>query len=126
MLNIMLTIQHRFNPLHVHCRLVERGLNKTSSLSICGYYEIFIYSWLAWITRVGVRICRLLQGKIIMKMLVVLLFAVILVFGVAGIAKAIPTDFIDIWYRTAKEPVMLFLFGFALVGLSGLIRKFTK
>ena len=126
MLNMMLNIQHRFNPLHVHCRLVERGLNKRSSLSICGYYEIFIYNWLARVTRVGVQICRLMKGRIIMKMLVVLLFAVVLVLGVAGIAKAIPTDFIDIWYRTAREPVMLFLFGFGLVGLSGLIRKFTK
>ena len=61
-----------------------------------------------------------------MKMLVVSLFAVILVFGVAGIAKAIPTDFIDVWYRTATEPLTLFLFGCGLVGLSGLIRKFTK
>ena len=126
MLNMMLDIQHRFNPLHVYCRLVEKGLNKRSSLSICGYYEILIYSWLGGLTRVGVQICRLTQRKSITKILFVFLCAVVLVLGVAGIAKAIPTDFIDIWYRTATEPVMLFLFGFGLVGVSGLIRKFTK
>jgi hypothetical protein len=126
MLNMMLNIQHRFNPLHVYCRLVEKGLNKRCSLSICGYYEIFVYGWLAWLTRVGVQICRLTQRKIITKILLVFLCAVILVLGVAGIAKAIPTDFIEIWYRAATEPVTLFLFGCSLVGLSGLMRKFTK
>jgi len=61
MLEVLLRIQHGINPLHVHCRLVERGLNKRFSLSICGYYEIFIYSWLAWFTGVGVQICRLIK-----------------------------------------------------------------
>ena len=61
MLKVMLNIQHRFNPLHVHCRLVERGVNKRSSLSICRYYEIFIYSWLVWFTGVGVQICSLIK-----------------------------------------------------------------
>ncbi len=61
MLNLMLDIQHRLNPLHVHCRLVERGFKKRSALSICRYYEIFIYSWLVWFTGVGVQICRLIK-----------------------------------------------------------------
>jgi hypothetical protein len=61
MLKVMLNLQHRFNPLHVHCRLVERGLNKRFSLSICRYYEVLIYSWLAWFTVVGVQICRLIK-----------------------------------------------------------------
>ena len=61
MLERILNIQHRFNPLHVHCRLVERGLNKKFSLSICRYYEILIYTWLVWFTVVGVQICKLMK-----------------------------------------------------------------
>ena len=126
MVKMMLNIQHRFNPLHVHCRLVERGLNKKSSLSICRYYEILIYSWLAWLTIVAVRICKLTHGSIIIKMLLASLCAVTLVLGVAGIAKAIPIEFTDVWYPTASEPVTLLLLGSGLIGLSGFLRrKFT-
>jgi hypothetical protein len=55
----MLDMQHRLNPLHVYCRLIERGLNKRMSISICKYYEIFIYSWLVWLSILGIQICRL-------------------------------------------------------------------
>ena len=92
---MMLSIQNRFNPLHVYCRLVERGLNKKFCLSICSYYEILIYSWLGWSTLVVVGICKLTQGRIIMKLLLASLCAVILVLGVAGIAKAIPVEFTE-------------------------------
>ena len=61
MVDMMLNIQHRLNPLHVHCRLVEWGFGKQLSLSICKHYQIFIYSWLVWFTRVGVQTCRLLK-----------------------------------------------------------------
>ena len=61
MVNTILKIQHRFNPLHVYCRLVERGLNKDLSISICKYYSIFIYSWLAYLTVVGVEVCKLMK-----------------------------------------------------------------
>ena len=61
MLKVMLDIQHRFNPVHVHCRLVEKGFNKRFSLLICRYYEIIIYSWVAWHPVVGVQICRLIK-----------------------------------------------------------------
>jgi hypothetical protein len=61
MVDIMLNIQHRLNPLHVYCRLIEWGFGKRLSLSICKYYQIIIYSWLVWLTRVGVQTCRLLK-----------------------------------------------------------------
>ncbi len=126
MVKMMLNIQHRFNPLHVHCRLVERGLKKKSSLSICRYYEILIYSWLAWLTIVAVRICKLTHGRIIMIMLLTSLCAVTLVLGVAGIAKAIPIEFTYVWYPTASEPATMLLLGSGLIGLSGFLRrKFT-
>ncbi len=61
LLRKMLDIQHCMNPLHVYCRLVERGLSKKTSISICKYYEICIYSWLVWFTAVGVNLCRLVK-----------------------------------------------------------------
>ncbi len=63
MVGTMLNIQHRFNPLHVHCRLVERGLNKGLSALICKWYGIFIYSWLARLTVLAVWICRHLREE---------------------------------------------------------------
>ena len=102
LLDKILNIQHRLNPLHVYCRLIERGMNKRFSLSICRYYEILIYSWLAWFAIVAVRICKLTHGRIIIKMLLVFSCAVTLFLGVAGIAKAIPIDFTHVWYPTAS------------------------
>ena len=39
----LLTIQHRLNPLHLHCRFLDKGLNKKLSTSICRSYEIIIF-----------------------------------------------------------------------------------
>ncbi|MBW2265059.1 MAG: hypothetical protein JRD47_00185 [Deltaproteobacteria bacterium] len=61
MLNWIINIQHKYNPLHVHCRLVERGMSKTLSLSICKCYEVLVYSWLAWFSIVGAQVYRILR-----------------------------------------------------------------
>ena len=119
----MLNIQHRFNPLHVYCRLVDRGLNKGFSLSICKYYEILIYRWVAWFTIVVVGTCRLMQEKIIVKMLLASICGVIPVLWVAGIAKAIPIEFTDIWYPITSESAIMLLLGFGLIGLERFFRR---
>jgi hypothetical protein len=54
-----LRIQHVLNPLHVYCRLVDRGLSKKLSMSICKFYGIIVYSWLSWSTIVVVKMFRL-------------------------------------------------------------------
>ena len=54
-----LNVQDRLNPLHVHCRLVERGVNKRLSILICRCYQILFYSWLCWFTEVAVKACTL-------------------------------------------------------------------
>ena len=115
----MLSVQHRFNPLHVYCRLVDRGLNKRFSLSVCRYYEILIYSWLAWFTILAVRVCKLTHERIIMKMLLLLLSAVALVLGVAGLAKAIPIQFTDVTYSTTSEVATMLLVGLGVIGFIG-------
>ncbi|NVM20875.1 MAG: hypothetical protein HWN68_03730 [Desulfobacterales bacterium] len=57
--NLLFGIQHRINPLHVYCRLVERGMNKPISLSISRYYEILVFSWLNWLLILVILASRL-------------------------------------------------------------------
>jgi hypothetical protein len=54
----MLKIQHRYNPLHIYCRLIERGLDKRLSMTVCRCYEVVIYSGLVWFTVLAVDILR--------------------------------------------------------------------
>lgn len=48
MVDRFLAIQHRLNPLHIYCRLLDRGLGMGLSASICKFYEIAIYFWISW------------------------------------------------------------------------------
>ena len=57
----MLNIQHRFNPLHVHCRMVENGFGKKITTSFCKWYGILVYSWLVRLTIMAVWISRRLK-----------------------------------------------------------------
>ena len=61
--NLMLTIQHRLNPLHMYCRLVDTGLKKRPSILVCKYYEILMYSWLRWLSVAGVNLCKLPKSR---------------------------------------------------------------
>ena len=36
--------QHYLNPLHIFCRLREIGLEKTSSIILCQFYERAIFN----------------------------------------------------------------------------------
>jgi hypothetical protein len=105
---------------------VERGLNKKSSLSICRYYEILIYKWLAWFTTLVVRMCKLTLKRFITKMVFASLCGIALVLSVAGIAKAIPIELTDVWYPTPSEPAAILLLGFGLIGVSGFCRSRFK
>lgn len=58
---MFLNIQHRLNPLHVYCRLIEIGMSKRFSFSVCKYYEILVYSWLVWFTIAGIHIYRIVK-----------------------------------------------------------------
>ena len=55
MVERFLSIQHRLNPLHVYCRLLDRGLGMGLSTSICKSYEIAIYVWISWIIKAMVH-----------------------------------------------------------------------
>ena len=45
MFNIICEIQHKINPLHLHCSLVKHGMVKETSFFVCKCYEksIFIF-----------------------------------------------------------------------------------
>ncbi|HIJ58695.1 MAG TPA: hypothetical protein HPP41_03405 [Deltaproteobacteria bacterium] len=53
-----LSIQHRLNPLHVYCRLRERGLSQRHSLKICKLYGFLVY----WVLE-KVSIAMIKAGK---------------------------------------------------------------
>ena len=46
-----LAIQHRLNPLHVYCRLLDRGFGRRISTSLGKSYEALIFIWLSWIIK---------------------------------------------------------------------------
>ena len=58
----ILNIQDRLNPLHVYCRLVERGFNRDRSISICRCYGVLFYRWFSWAIGLAVKVCTLWDG----------------------------------------------------------------
>jgi hypothetical protein len=60
---LLLEMQHKCNPLHVYCRLIERGMDKHVSIRISRYYEILIYKWLAALSIVSIYVCRLIRNS---------------------------------------------------------------
>jgi hypothetical protein len=40
----LFAVQHRLNPLHVYCRLLDRGINRRISVWICRTYEILFFA----------------------------------------------------------------------------------
>ncbi|TET87384.1 MAG: hypothetical protein E3J46_06410 [Desulfobacteraceae bacterium] len=51
MVQKLLAIQHRLNPLHLYCRFLDKGLGKRSSVHICKCYEVLIFVWIRWIIK---------------------------------------------------------------------------
>ncbi|MBW2037827.1 MAG: hypothetical protein JRI41_10185 [Deltaproteobacteria bacterium] len=58
MKRLMYGIQHRCNPLHVYCRLVERGIDRSVSMAICRAYETLVFRWLNWFIIFVVLVCK--------------------------------------------------------------------
>jgi len=64
MVERFLSIQHRLNPLHVYCRLLDRGLRKGLSIIICKSYEIAIYVWISWIIKTMVHFLCVMNSSV--------------------------------------------------------------
>jgi len=43
MLQLIFDIQHLLNPLHVYCRLIEKGFSKEDSIIFAKLYEEVVY-----------------------------------------------------------------------------------
>lgn len=41
--NLSLTIHHKFNPLHIYCRLAKLGIRRESAFQICEVYERTVF-----------------------------------------------------------------------------------
>jgi len=47
----LLSIQHRLNPLHVYCRLLDRGISKKLAMSAGKAYELLLFIWLSFLIK---------------------------------------------------------------------------
>ena len=45
------SLQHKLNPLHVYCRLLDRGMARRDSIRLCRYYETGVYRWVRVLMR---------------------------------------------------------------------------
>ena len=59
--SLILHFQHKVNPLHIYCRLLDKGLTPRISLRLSRCYEILIYKWLAPLTLFLTFLCQLLK-----------------------------------------------------------------
>ena len=60
MVERLLVIQHRLNPLHVYCRLLDKGLSRRSTILICRSYEILIFMWVRWVIKTVIYLAHLI------------------------------------------------------------------
>ena len=44
----LLAFQHALNPLHIYCRLLDKGISRGFSGATCRIYEVLIFTWLNW------------------------------------------------------------------------------
>ena len=44
-----LAVQHRLDPVHAYCGLLDRGLRKRFSVALCKSYETLICIWIGFI-----------------------------------------------------------------------------
>jgi hypothetical protein len=58
----LLTIQHRFNPLHVYCRFREKGLSRKFSISVCRAYELLCFMWVSYLIKTFIH-CYLIVNR---------------------------------------------------------------
>jgi hypothetical protein len=47
----LLSIQHRLNPLHVYCRLLDKGISRNRAMSVGKAYELLLFIWLSFLIK---------------------------------------------------------------------------
>ncbi|RLC31123.1 MAG: hypothetical protein DRH37_03755 [Deltaproteobacteria bacterium] len=56
MVEKLLNIQHRLNPLHIYCRFMDCGINRKLSAAICRSYEMIIFHWVNMVIKTLVHL----------------------------------------------------------------------
>ncbi|MBN1105457.1 MAG: hypothetical protein JXL84_18750 [Deltaproteobacteria bacterium] len=64
MVEKLLVFQHHLNPLHLYCRLLDQGVSRRVSLSVCRSYELLLFIWLTWVTKTMIHLCCLLNRSL--------------------------------------------------------------
>lgn len=59
----LLSVQHRLNPLHVYCRFLDIGLNRRFSTTLCKSYEMVLFCWMSSVLRFAVHLCYILNPR---------------------------------------------------------------
>ena len=63
MVEKLLSVQHRLNPLHVYCRFLDIGLNRRFSSTLCKSYEMVLFCWMSPFIRFAVHLCYRLNPR---------------------------------------------------------------
>lgn len=67
MIDRLLHLQHRLNPLHVYCRFLDKGSNKTLVVLFCKSYEVLVFGWLSWMLKLAIHCCCLLHKDLAVR-----------------------------------------------------------
>jgi len=59
----LLSIQHRLNPLHVYCRLLDRGISKKLAMSAGKAYELLLFISLSFLIKTLIHFHLLLTHR---------------------------------------------------------------
>ena len=59
----LLSIQHRLNPLHVYCRLLDRGISKKLAMSAGKIYEVLLFISLSFLIKTLIHFRLLLTHQ---------------------------------------------------------------
>ena len=59
----LLSVQHRLNPLHVYCRLLDRGISKTLAMSAGKIYELLLFISLSFLIKTLIHFRLLLTHQ---------------------------------------------------------------
>ena len=59
----LLSFQHRLNPLHVYCRLLDRGISRKLAMSASKTYELLLFIWLSFLVKTLIHFRLLLTHQ---------------------------------------------------------------
>ncbi len=61
MVEKLFAVQHRLNPLHIYCRLIDIGINRRISVWICRTYEVLFFTAFSFLLKALIHSCLLMD-----------------------------------------------------------------